>query len=404
MKSMYAILLVAVLALPFTQATYEKPNWAVNDYWHFTGDYRLDEEFDFGNLTGTGNVTFSIILETDQDGFDMWVNITDVTVKRVNGTSYACYEATARARIDGDFSLEGNFDLFNLSLDTIEGEFEMAVGGSLYFTTEDLAIVATENTVYLNITDLPAEILATLTLIGFNPNMQVDVSTSYAPPLDFMQFPFDEGDTWQASSFATVSGDLFSDWAYPSTQKVTFTFECTDRSDDMYIVQSDFNPLGDTSISGNMVNMFWDNEVGMISRLLDLGGTFDFTVDDYVYTGEANTRPTADFTYSPAEPKEGTPISFSGQGTDIDGTIVSWLWDFGNGDTSVTQSPTYTFGDAGTYTVTLTVFDNYGEAGEKAQVIVIKSSNSGGTPGFELAFAVVALALYLGRKRLGNFK
>ena len=34
----------------------------------------------------------------------------------------------------------------------------------------------------------------------------------------------------------------------------------------------------------------------------------------------------------------------------------SWLWDFGDGDTSTTQSPKHTYSDTGTYEVKLKVF------------------------------------------------
>lgn len=42
------------------------------------------------------------------------------------------------------------------------------------------------------------------------------------------------------------------------------------------------------------------------------------------------------------------------------GTIISWLWDFGDGNASSTQNPSHTYGSSGTYTVCLTVVDNCG--------------------------------------------
>ena len=39
---------------------------------------------------------------------------------------------------------------------------------------------------------------------------------------------------------------------------------------------------------------------------------------------------------------------------------VSWLWDFGDGDTSVSQNPSHTYSTVGTYTVSLTVTNSYG--------------------------------------------
>ena len=40
-------------------------------------------------------------------------------------------------------------------------------------------------------------------------------------------------------------------------------------------------------------------------------------------------------------------------------TIVSWAWDFGDGNTSTDQNPSHAYADAGTYTVCLTITDNH---------------------------------------------
>jgi parallel beta-helix repeat protein len=55
----------------------------------------------------------------------------------------------------------------------------------------------------------------------------------------------------------------------------------------------------------------------------------------------------------------GTPITFNGSGsTDADGTIVSYIWNFGDSTTGTGVSPTHTYTIAGNYTVILTVTDN----------------------------------------------
>lgn len=57
-------------------------------------------------------------------------------------------------------------------------------------------------------------------------------------------------------------------------------------------------------------------------------------------------------------------ISFNGNGsTDADGTIVSYLWDFGDGATASGQSVTHQYASGGQYTVTLTVTDDDGATG-----------------------------------------
>ncbi|MGV6859045.1 MAG: PKD domain-containing protein [bacterium] len=57
--------------------------------------------------------------------------------------------------------------------------------------------------------------------------------------------------------------------------------------------------------------------------------------------------------------------------TDPDGTIESYLWDFGNGDTATTVTASRTFTEAGTYLVQLTVADNHGTQSTTARSVVV---------------------------------
>jgi hypothetical protein len=41
------------------------------------------------------------------------------------------------------------------------------------------------------------------------------------------------------------------------------------------------------------------------------------------------------------------------------GSITSWFWDFGNGDTSALQNPTYTYPEGGNFIICLTVSDDH---------------------------------------------
>ena len=66
--------------------------------------------------------------------------------------------------------------------------------------------------------------------------------------------------------------------------------------------------------------------------------------------------PVADFTASTTSSCAGT-ISFSDLSTLIP---TSWLWTFGDGQTSTEQNPTHTYASSGTYTVTLQATNAYG--------------------------------------------
>jgi len=68
--------------------------------------------------------------------------------------------------------------------------------------------------------------------------------------------------------------------------------------------------------------------------------------------------PTAAFSASPSSPSLlNVPIQFTDNST---GNIVSWQWDFGDGNTSTIQNPTHTYSAKGTYSVKLVVTDNNG--------------------------------------------
>lgn len=75
-----------------------------------------------------------------------------------------------------------------------------------------------------------------------------------------------------------------------------------------------------------------------------------------------NQPPTANFSFTPAEPKVDEEISFKDESTDPDGVtdIVSWEWDFGDGTKSTEQNPKKKYSQKKVYDVKLTVKDRAG--------------------------------------------
>jgi PKD repeat protein len=71
------------------------------------------------------------------------------------------------------------------------------------------------------------------------------------------------------------------------------------------------------------------------------------------YIGPENSQPSANFVASPTSGTDPLSVTFTDLSTSYDG-ITSWLWDFGDGDTSTEQNPTHIYAE-GTYTVSLTV-------------------------------------------------
>jgi PKD repeat protein len=88
----------------------------------------------------------------------------------------------------------------------------------------------------------------------------------------------------------------------------------------------------------------------------------------------SNNPPTANFTYTTND----LTASFNGSSsTDTDGNIVSYAWNFGDGNTGSGVTASRTYAAAGTYTVTLTVTDDDGATGTKSQSVTVTAPASG---------------------------
>lgn len=81
--------------------------------------------------------------------------------------------------------------------------------------------------------------------------------------------------------------------------------------------------------------------------------------------GPTNTPPTANFTASCTD----LTCDFTDTSTDSGGSVVSWSWDFGDGNSSTAQNPSHMYATAGQRTVTLTVTDNGGATGNTSKTV-----------------------------------
>lgn len=103
---------------------------------------------------------------------------------------------------------------------------------------------------------------------------------------------------------------------------------------------------------------YWDN--------------FDsYTIDDG--SGPTNNPPVASFTYQ----ANNLSVDFNASGSsDSDGSITSYQWDFGDGNSGSGEIISHTYAASGDYTVTLTVEDN--EAAIDSDVQTVSVSEGGG--------------------------
>jgi len=88
--------------------------------------------------------------------------------------------------------------------------------------------------------------------------------------------------------------------------------------------------------------------------------------------------PVASFTYFPSTPcTEGTAAFNASESYDPDGYIVSYAWDFGDGNTGIGETITHTYTEPGVYTVTLTVEDAAGNSDTSSITITVLLDTDG---------------------------
>ena len=95
-----------------------------------------------------------------------------------------------------------------------------------------------------------------------------------------------------------------------------------------------------------------------------------------------NESPMVNFSWNPQDPLSRTDVQFTDLSMDSgglfgDGGIVSWLWDFGDNDSSPSQNPKHEYEYGGTYDVRLTVTDDAGATASLTKKIAVTPSIAG---------------------------
>lgn len=107
---------------------------------------------------------------------------------------------------------------------------------------------------------------------------------------------------------------------------------------------------------------------------------FAFTTAAQSATGAINAPPTAVISSSAAAGASPLQVSFDGSGSTAanknKGTIVSYLWNFGDGATATGAQTTHTFTTAGTYAAVLTITDGNRLQGTATTPIVVTTGTA----------------------------
>lgn len=150
-----------------------------------------------------------------------------------------------------------------------------------------------------------------------------------------------------------------------------------------------FSSSGSTDSDGSIAAFVWDfgdgrtdtapspshtyAEAGSYTVTLtvtDDDGAIAKTTLDVVVAAPVNAAPTADFTPTVSD----LSVSVTGAAsTDADGTIASYSWAFGDGETATGVTASHEYKNAGEYTITLTVIDDDGATGSKTATVTVKA-------------------------------
>jgi PKD repeat protein len=155
----------------------------------------------------------------------------------------------------------------------------------------------------------------------------------------------------------------------PTTQEtITFTSTSTDPDGTISSWSWIFGD-GGTSTAANPSHQYSDDGTYDVSlTVTDNDGASDTVV---IQIDVANMEPVADFSFTPASPSIDQTIQFTDASSDIDGSISSWSWDFGDGSSSTQQNPSHEYSSPGTFSVSLTVTDNDDDSDEISQSLTV---------------------------------
>ena len=174
-----------------------------------------------------------------------------------------------------------------------------------------------------------------------------------------------------------------------------------------------FTAAGSSDLDGSIVAYAWDFGDGgsatgaAVTHTYSAAGSFTATLtvtDDSGRTGTADVTvrvvprpPVAVASATPTSGDAPLTVAFTAAGSsDLDGSIVAYAWDFGDGTGATGAAVTHTYPAGGAYTATLTVTDNDGLTGSAAVTIRARAFNqfpaavASATPSTGVAPLVVA--------------
>jgi PKD repeat protein len=204
-----------------------------------------------------------------------------------------------------------------------------------------------------------------------NPNHTYAAGGAYEVTLTVTDNEGAMGSTTQTISVTNPNnvGPAAGFSAVPDGLTVSFTDESADADGTVTEWSWDFGD-GSSSQAQNPEHTYGAGGDYLVTlTVTDDDGATDSETQTVSVTSPGNQPPVAHFTAVPTD----LTVQFTNLSYDPDGEVISYLWDFGDGNISVNRSPVHTYAEAGTYTVTLTVADNYIATALETQDVTVQS-------------------------------
>lgn len=164
--------------------------------------------------------------------------------------------------------------------------------------------------------------------------------------------------------FSTVTPS--ADFSF-TTSGSSVTFYDTSTSPNGIVLYSWNFGDGTTSTERNPTHRYTNSGNYHVSYTITDGNGKTYSKHQYVSVTVPNKPPQAMFYKS----VNGLTVTFTDTSADSDGNIKSWFWNFGDGATSNSRNPTHTYQRGGTYTVTLTIYDDDGSHDDASTTIQV---------------------------------
>lgn len=216
------------------------------------------------------------------------------------------------------------------------------------------------------------------------PNVGTNYNFGWATSLDSYSFAVsainevDDGTTSGAVYVFEISNTPVADFISDITSgtkplSVSFTDDSTNSPTSWLWNFGD----GNTSTDQNPTNIYLNSGVYSVSlKATNAYGEDTETKTDYIEV--FGLSPIADFTSDVTSGADSLTVNFTDLSTN---SPTSWLWDFGDGNTSASQNPTHSYSSAGHFTVTLTATNGDGSNTDiKSNYIFVGKANFSASP------------------------